>query len=70
MGGPHLFGRPSVNPPIGKALAGNALEHVGGALAVIDALRRAVVVAEVEIPPDSAAGGARRSADRRPSCHA
>lgn len=36
---PQRLGFSLVNPPLGEALTGNALEHVGRALAVIDAQR-------------------------------
>ena len=40
--------RDAVNPPIGKALAGNVYKRLIRALDVIHAKRRTVVIAEVE----------------------
>lgn len=37
------------NPLIGDALTGDALEHVCCALAVVEAQRRAVVIAKIEL---------------------
>ena len=41
--------RPLINPPIGKALALDPPEGLGGALGIVDAQRHAVVVAEIEL---------------------
>ena len=38
-----------VSPPIGQALAGDALERSRGALLIVNAERGAVVVAEVKL---------------------
>jgi hypothetical protein len=62
--------RDLIEAAIGQALTADADQRFAGAHRVVDAKASAVVVAEIEIRPDSGASASQRDADRCLSCRA